>query len=114
MNISKFQNTGYLQIDHRESPGLTNTEIRNFGSHLPPDMGRMNFETAVVKCWHCQTMIMLNPLRERHRHFCHGCDRYICNQCYAAYKATGVCKPFTKVIEEILEAAERALSIQEI
>lgn len=111
---SKFQNTGYLQIDHRESPGLTGQEIRSLGSHLPPHMGRTNFETDVVKCWHCQTMIMLNPFRERHRHFCFGCGRYICDLCYGVTKQTGVCKPFTKVMEEIIEAAEKALSIQEI
>lgn len=111
---SKFRNTGYLQIDHRDSPGLNESEIAKLGSPLPYGAGRGNFEADVVTCRHCQGMIILNPLRERGRHFCHGCGRYICDNCYLVYRVSGVCKPFLKVVEEIQEAAALAEAIKEI
>ena len=108
MSGSKLQNLGYLQIDHRDSPGLTEAQIEWTGAPIPHNMGRSNFEADVVKCWHCQIMIMLNPLRQRERHMCYGCGRYICDNCNLAYKVSGICKPFLKVIEEIQEAAVKA------
>ena len=114
MSASKFQNLGYLQIDHRDSPGLTEAQIAGTGSPLPLNAGRSNFEADVVSCRHCQTMIMLNPFRQRERHMCYGCGRYICDNCYLTYKISGICKPFSKVIEELQEAAARAELIKEI
>lgn len=111
---SKWRGAGYFQIDHRDSPGLTDDEIVQCGGPVPLGQGRANFEADVVKCWHCQTMIILNPLRTRGRHFCYGCDHYICDNCYLDYKVSGVCRSFLKVIDEILESAIKATLIKEI
>lgn len=112
---SKLRGTGYLQIDHRDSPGLNESQIIQLGAPMPLNEGQSNFETDVVKCWHCQTMIIINPLRTRKRtEFCGGCGRYLCPKCYLTYKVTGVCKPFTKVLDEIHEAAVLASAIKEI
>lgn len=112
---SKLRNTGYFQVDHRDSPGLTNEEIHTLGSPLPFNSGRSNFEADVVTCRHCQTMVILNPLRTRPRPpMCSGCGRYVCDKCYLVYKITGVCKTFLQVVEEIQEAAVKAEFVKEI
>jgi hypothetical protein len=110
---SQRAHEGYLQIDHRESPGLSDDLMIQANPGIASNAGRGNFESAVTVCNHCQTMIIWNPLRTRPRNHCSGCDRYICDNCEIIRRTAG-CKPFSKVVDEIVEAAVKADSLKEI
>lgn len=96
---------GELVIDHRESPGITAADI----AHMPamyrngyPVIGKGQFyESAVNTCSHCQRGIIINPLRTRERHYCRGCDRYICDNCALLMKLGASCSPFWRQVERI-------------
>jgi hypothetical protein len=100
---SKRSQENYVLIDHRNSPGLT--EAQTHSAELPPGAGRGVFEAPGITCSHCQKGIILNPLRNRDRAWCRGCDRYICDDpCGIAYKASGgVCRTFKQLVDELYE-----------
>jgi hypothetical protein len=101
---TKHAREGVVTIDHRASPGLGPRGTRLGEGSL--------FEVAVKKCNHCQRIIMLNPLRIRSQAYCPKCDEYVCDQCEIVRVASGhQCKPYDKVIEEIIETAERGKPI---
>ena len=105
---SKRSHEGYLLIDHRESPGVPDALLRTIGAELPQGAGVGMFEAPTITCSHCQTVLILNPLRTRERAYCQKCDHYICDGCGAALAASGVCKPFRQLIEETQEQAAQA------
>lgn len=98
--------TSYLMIDHRQSPGISPEEAAHIPGAIPVGRGRM-FESDTVNCSHCTRLIVLNPLRTRDRAYCPNCDRYICDECEAVRVATGVCRPFKKVIDDFVDAAAK-------
>jgi len=60
-------------------------------------------------------MVIINPLRNRERGYCSGCDRYICDNCTEIRSLNGgQCKTFRQLADEIVEAALKAESIKEI
>jgi hypothetical protein len=75
---------GYLMIDHRASPGIPEAMARNAG--LPAKSlaeGRV-LEMKTKRCRHCGGVSVLNPERERPRHYCRYCDNnFICDACAA-------------------------------
>jgi hypothetical protein len=68
---------GYLQIDHRASPGTT----------LVPS--GMNYESATATCKHCTIPITLDPRRTKPKEYCPQCDGYICSVCSLEKKQPG-------------------------
>lgn len=91
-------------LDHRMTQGLDDATIRQMG--LPVGAGAGLFETHTITCNHCKTVVVLNPLRNRERAYCRGCDHYICDPCGAARAAAGnVCNSFDSIVEKIQEAA---------
>src|SRR5260221_11085445 len=102
---SKRSHEGYLLIDHRNSPGLTDAETHAGG--LPAGSGRGMFEAPTITCSHCQTTLIVNPLRNRERGYCRKCDHYICDQCGVVLAATGICKPFKRYVDEQQELADK-------
>lgn len=79
---------GYLQIDHRNSPGIEGL----------PSL----FEAATYTCKHCQRVVVKNPDRQRERAYCRGCDHLICDPCAAIKAQTLTCRTFDQVIDELL------------
>lgn len=78
---------GYVLIDHRASPGLSEADAIRSG--LPPDLVKEGavFEMATLCCRHCQTPQHKNPLRKRPRAQCAKCNyAYVCDVC--AFKMT--------------------------
>lgn len=110
MKHSKRADEGVLMINHRDSPGLSPEFLGQVAAALPgedimpPNRGRGMFEAPIMKCMHCQAMIIINPLRNRQRGWCGKCSAYICDKCTLNMKLGLECKPYTKVIEEIIEA----------
>lgn len=103
--FSKSELEGYLEIDHRESPGFTPEEAKaaRFGHTMP--VGSKRFQLKTYTCCGCQRQIIVNPERERPRNYCRSCDRYMCDDCSLTFKITGVHKPFKQIIDEYMEAA---------
>lgn len=96
---------GYLLIDHRNSPGLTDEQVAAAG--LPPGAGQGVFEAPTLTCSHCQTIVVLNPGRRRERAYCPSCDRYLCDACGALYALKRECRNIFKRLDEVQEAAAR-------
>jgi len=99
--------SGYLVIDHRNSPGLTPADV----AHLPGVVavpGGTVFERDMQQCSHCQRGVVLNPGRVRDRAVCQKCFHYICDSCEAARVASGgACVPFKQVLDRVFDIAEQ-------
>jgi hypothetical protein len=101
--FSKREAEGYLEIDHRDSPGFTPAEA--IAAHLPglPLGAGTIYKTPTKNCPHCQRIIILNPDRTRARYSCQKCDSYICDNCAAVMHVTGICVPYAQLLDEHLE-----------
>ncbi len=91
---------GYLEINHRFSPGT---------SEVP---GGTVLEAATITCSHCQTVLIVNPLRNRERGYCGKCDHYVCDGCEAVRVSTGECRTMAKVFDELEKAVHRDIAPQ--
>jgi hypothetical protein len=112
MYHSNRSQEGYLLVDHRNSPGITQADLL-----MLPDYARDRFmpmtglyESPTIRCSHCGTMVVINPQRTRARGYCAKCDHYICDSplCHAN------CTPFMQQIEALHEQAVRQLNIKEM
>jgi hypothetical protein len=105
--FSKRELEGYLEIDHRESPGFTEEQARaaRFGKTMP--VGSALIQRSTITCSHCERIVVLNPDRARSRGYCPKCDRHVCDECETVRVVTGVCRPFKQVIDEFVEDVER-------
>ena len=96
---------GYLLIDHRNSPGVPDALILASGKEMPLEANRGLYETATVTCAHCHAIVILNPQRERPRHYCPKCDHYVCDTPGCAVE----CRPFKQLLDQQQEQAFRQL-----
>ena len=74
--------TGWLFVDHRASPGLTEEQARFNG--YDPKLAREGrvFEADTLTCSHCKVVVIKNPERTRERHSCMKCGgHFICDAC---------------------------------
>ena len=104
---SKKNPDGYLEINNNGAPPPT----RDFGTKDTIGGGVQHLETSFFMCSHCQAQVVVNPepFRKREPSYCPKCDHYICQRCELIRVASGgACKPFKKVIDELLTKAARA------
>lgn len=99
---------GYLEIDHRDSPGLTPSDVAHVPGAIPVAAGQ-RFETDVYQCSHCQRQVVLHAPADRmqFRGYCQKCDHYICNNCEALRVKTGACVPFVQVLDRAADIVEQ-------
>ena len=95
--MSKRRHEGYLMVDHRMGPGVTQDFIHSSGKDTPLEMANRLYETATVTCSHCNRVIILNPLRDRPRQYCAKCDHYVCD----TLVCTVSCKPLKQLFDEL-------------
>jgi hypothetical protein len=102
---SKRSQEGYLMVDHRASPGLTEADWLKLPENVRAETQPMKglFESPTIRCCHCGTIVILNPARTRARGYCARCDHYRCDS-----PACVECFPFTARVELGIEAAIRA------
>lgn len=100
MKRSLKDGSGYLIIDHSESPGLRPEEIpeKLKGSTLIVGAGEI-IERDIQFCAHCGSQVILNPLRERPRSYCSKCDHYICDN--------PICNNTCAPLKQLLGKAEK-------
>ena len=97
---------GYFMIDHRNSPGLSASDV----AHVPGAIavpGGQQLEADTKQCRHCERTILLRSDRVRPRGYCQRCDAYICDACAATMAVTGVCRPFARIVDEAQTIAEK-------
>jgi hypothetical protein len=92
---------GYLFVDHRASPGLSeDVALRAGYDPLMCKEGKV-FEAVTKQCKHCGTPVMLSPTRKRPRNYCMKCGgAFICDIC--AFRCTlpdYVHTPIVKVVD---------------
>src|SRR5262249_14865081 len=75
---------GYLEIDHRASPGLSADFARRHNYHPDQLKEGAYFEADTYGCPHCGGVVIKNPLRQRPREICFKCNVFICDTCAAA------------------------------
>lgn len=93
---------GELLIDHRFGPGVSAEFVRASGKDAPIVKGGAVYESATVTCAHCNTVVVLNPDRQRPRNYCRKCDHYVCDNPRCAE-----CRPFAELIDKLQERAHR-------
>lgn len=98
-----IKNTGYLLIDHRNSPGVTPDFIRSCGKD-PKDFlvvgeGKV-LESDTLTCSHCQKVVLMSPTRKRARAMCGKCNKFICDECSGSLFMTGECTSVRVTIEK--------------
>ena len=110
--FSRRDRESYLEIDHRESPGLTEAEANAIPGLQGVAVGKgQHFKSPAVRCAHCPRQIILRPDRSRARNFCMKCDHYICDDCALLRKVSGVvCRPWEKFIDDFRNAAAKGQS----
>jgi hypothetical protein len=101
--FSKRELEGYLEIDHRESPGITPELAAKIGRGTVPVPAGTVFKAATYNCSHCEALVIINPKRTRTRGYCAKCDHYVCDLCETERVRTGVCRPFKQVIDEFID-----------
>lgn len=90
MLFSKRSLEGYLMVDHRASPGLTPEQALRLGYHPTQVAEGRLFEAASLRCFHCGTHSIKNPMRVRERASCLACGaNYICDNCDLERKQPG-------------------------
>jgi hypothetical protein len=109
MKRSLSDGSGYLEIDHRDSPGLTEADIQHVPGAVAVGKGE-HYERDIQMCSHCQRGVVLNPGRVRARAVCLKCNHYICDGCEVIRAATGHCVPFKAVLDKAAELTERFLN----
>jgi hypothetical protein len=105
MSLGKRSQEGYFMLDHSQVEGFSDAFAVSHG--LPPGAGKGLFEAPTYTCSHCQSVVVMNPKRNRERAYCSGCDHYICDGCGAIRAQTRQCKTMKQVIDEILTQAEK-------
>src|SRR5215471_3079536 len=98
---------GYLMIDHRFSPGLSEDVARQAG-YDPNLVGEGKFmEVDTMTCSHCKCAVVPNPFRVRPRENCPKCgNHYICDMCALATRDPDYSHmPFDKKVDEHIAAA---------
>lgn len=98
---------GYLQIDHRDSPGLSPSDVAGIPGAMVAPGGAVT-ERDLKQCNHCQRGIVLHPLRIRDRGYCPKCDHYVCDRCEAIRVKTGDCVPMVKILEHVGNALTKS------
>lgn len=107
--FSKRSRESYLLIDHSMGEGITPEQAASAGKNTIPVARGQRLETAVRKCSHCETQIVLNPKRNRPSNYCPKCDWYLCDSCELIKRLTGECRSMERQIDEIINRAAKGL-----
>lgn len=96
---------GYLMVDHRASPGLSEQEALAAGYDPRLSGEGKVYEADTMTCSHCKSVVVKNPFRTRDRPHCFQCDHYICDICAVKAKTEDVHMPFSKLMDLTLKQA---------
>ena len=81
--MTRWREGGLMVVDHRNSPGISEEQMRALGLHHPGFAAGSFLEVPTKKCTDCQRIVLMNPKRIRERATCKTCGGYICDECAA-------------------------------
>jgi hypothetical protein len=97
MKHSLKDGSGYLVIDHSDSPGLRYEDIPERLRATTAIVGKgEKYERDIQFCAHCGSQVILNPLRTRPREYCTKCDHYVCDNPICIK----TCSPLKKLFDQ--------------
>lgn len=89
--------SGYLIIDHTDSPGIRPEDIPlALRGSSPAVLAGQKFETDIQFCAHCGSQVVLNKQRTRPREYCAKCNHYICDNPICVKE----CAPLRKLFDQ--------------
>lgn len=100
---SKRADEGYVLIDHRNSPGISQEFVAANKLDAPAVGAGQVFESAISVCHCCGGDVILNPLRTRDREWCRQHDAYLCDNCSLLRKVNGSCVPLRQKLNTLFE-----------
>jgi hypothetical protein len=98
---------GYMLIDHRNSPGVSDELMVKAG--YIPGAGQGLYESATYTCPYCETVVVIEPKRTRPRAFDRKTGRYICDPCKAAMMSGALLVPIKEIADRMLNRAAKGL-----
>jgi hypothetical protein len=109
--FSKREREGYVSVDHRNSPGLSEEwaaeASKATGVQIDAVPGGTHFQSPTFKCAHCPRQVVMRPDRTRARNYCTRCDWYICDDCALLRKISNVaCRPYQRYLDQWQTRAE--------
>jgi hypothetical protein len=111
MPRTRRKDEGWLMIDHRESPGVTDNEMIGFNPDFWPGAGKGLTECPICICGHCQRTMIIKPDRTREFPYCRSCDDDICEACAWTMQTTGEHKSFKQHCDETIAAVTHGLPV---
>ena len=100
--------TGYLMVDHGNSPGLPEDIARASGYDPALCKEGKKFEADTLKCCECAVTVVKSPMRDTTkmpRHKC-SCGKYLCDLCAFRASLPGhVHLPYKKYIDVCHDAS---------
>ena len=104
---TKRSQEGYILIDHRNSPGISQEFLKTNNLDGPAVEAGKVYESSVWVCAHCHADVILNPNRSRDREYCFYCDSYICDNCGLLKKLGVTHKPMRQIIADLYDKLTR-------
>lgn len=106
--------TGYLLVDHTNSPGLPEDVARASGYNPALCKEGKRFEADTLTCAHCKVTVVKSPMRDTikmPRATCAKCDhKYICDLCaFHMTQPDYTHLPFEKRVAQLYDVRERGL-----
>ena len=102
---TKRRHEGYVLIDNRASPGVTQAFVQQSGKNAPVVREGTVLEASTSTCAHCQRGVILNPQRSHAREWCSKCDHYLCDNCGLVKKIDGQCRNLNQLFDRLQEKA---------
>lgn len=114
MKHSLHHGAGFLNVDHRESPGLSWEDIplkARLAGMTPVGRG-VNFEADAYQCTHCERTIVLTAKHQdlHKRGYCPSCDHFICNRCEKWRRITGMCWSVRRAVDRAFDIVTKFIS----
>lgn len=104
---------GYLQVDHRQSPGVPDAlvEAARRAGHDPFNAPTgQQLESATYTCGHCQALVVVGPTRTRPLNYCAQGDHYVCDGCeYRRVRLGHGCVPLARILDIALGMLTRGV-----
>jgi ribosomal protein S27AE len=115
MKHSLKDGSGYLIIDHTDSPGIRESDIpARLRDSTPIVPAGKKFEADIQFCAHCGSQVILNPNRTRPREYCPKCNHYICDNPICIKTCSPIKKLFDHVDSHLSKSEEPLIQLTDL
>lgn len=118
MKRTQRSQEGYLCVENEHAPPIPDDLVaiaRAAGKNPIGAKVQGVLEMPAVRCGHCHTVRLVQPLRTRTRPVCRGCCETLCDGCAGVAHMTGECRSldarFDMAQEAMATGKTKALSV---